>query len=121
MNPKNPNLVEITTNKQSANGTRQFWDKKNKVSYISYSTGYVRREVKAIYVSPITGSHGSKVQDQFVLNPRKGTPTKYGYTSYSPIKVFCPQKRLDIIDRISANYKGYKGRFNASCYQLIAK
>ena len=120
MNPKNPNLVEITTKKQAKNGTRQFWDKKNKVSYISYTTGYVRREVKAIYTCPY--SYGkSKHQDQFVLNPRKGTPTKWGYTSYSPIKVFCPQKRLDIIDRISANYKGYNGRFNMGCYQLVAK
>ena len=119
MNPKNPNLVEITTNKQSANGTRQFWDKKNKVSYISYSTGYVRREVKAIYTCPYSYSK-SKHQDQFVINSRKSVKKSWG-TSYTPIKEFCPQKRLDIIDRISANYKGYKGRFNMGCYQLIAK
>ena len=120
MNPKNPNLVEITTKKQANNGTRQFFDKHHKVSYISYATGYIRREVKAIYTSSWNGSK-SKVQDQSVLNPRKGIQTKWGYTSYSPIKVFCPQKRLDIIDRISANYKGYKGRFSIGCYKMVAK
>jgi len=120
MNPKNSNLVEITTKQQANNGTRQFFDQHHKISYISYSSGYVRREIKALYTSPWNGLK-YKVQDQFVINPRKGTQTKYGYTSFSTIKVFCPQKRLDIIDRISANYKGYKGRFNMGCYKLIAK
>ena len=120
MNPKNPNLVEITTKQQANNGTRQFWDKKHKVSYISYSSGYVRREVKAVYINQYDGSK-TKFNDQFKLNLRKGTKNKWGYTHYKPIKVFCPQKRLDIIDKASANYKGYKGRFSLGQYQLIAK
>ena len=120
MNPKNPNLVEITTKQQAKNGTRQFWDKKHKVSYISYATGYVRREIKAIYTCPYNGSK-RKVQDQYQLNPRKGNLNKWGYTSYKFIKEFCSQKRLDIIDKASTNYKGYKGRFTLGLYQLIAK
>ena len=120
MNPKNPNLVEITTKKQAKNGTRHFFDNKHKVSYISYTTGYVRREVKAIYTCTYTYNK-YKVGDRFVINRRKGILNKWGYMSYKPIKEFCPQKRLDMIDRISANYKGYKGRFTLGLYQLIAK
>ena len=44
INPSNPNLVETTTPVQAARGNRQFFDKKSRVSYISYANGYVRRE-----------------------------------------------------------------------------
>ena len=126
--PKNSNLIEITTPVQAKRGNRQFFDQQHNVSYITYANGYVRREVKAMYVSPYNGEQ-YKCQDQFVINNRsyeKKSWTNYRgqlttYTQANIIKEHCPQKRMDIIDRISSNYKGYKGRFTSSNYTLIAK
>ena len=55
--PKNTNLIEITTPTQAKRGNRQFFDQHHKVSYITYANGYVRREIKATYVSPYTASN----------------------------------------------------------------
>ena len=118
--PNNPNLKEITSPIQAKRGNRQFFDTKHKVSYITYANGYVRREVKAVYASPFN-YFNYKIQDQFVLNKRKGTLTKWGYTSYKSILEPCPQKRMDIIDRISTNYKGYTGRMSTVHYNLIPR
>ena len=128
--PQNPNLIEMTTPLQASRGNRQFFDQHHKVSYITYANGYVRREIKASYVSPYTSSNKVyKMQDQFVINKRTATKQtykapngyEYSYTSTGVIKEHCPQKRMDIIDRISSNYKGYKGRFTTPSYTLIAK
>ena len=128
--PKNPNLIEITTHVQAKRGNRQFFDQHHKVSYITYANGYVRREIKASYVSPYTNSSKVyKCQDQFVINKRTATKQtykanngyEYSYTSTGVIKEHCPQKRMDIIDHHSVNYKGYKGRFTNPGYTLIAK
>tara|TARA_Y100000592_G_C5468007_1_gene317803 strand:- start:44 stop:439 length:396 start_codon:yes stop_codon:yes gene_type:complete len=127
--PKNSNLTEITTPIQAKRGNRQFFDKKHKVSYISYSSGYVRREVKALCTSPYNNTT-YKTKDQFVINKRdyerKSWTNRYGqlttYTSTKIIKEPCPQARMDIIDHHSTNYKGYTGRFAryGNC-KLIAK
>ena len=127
--PKNTNLIEITTPVQAKRGNRQFFDTHHKVSYITYANGYVRREVKASYVSPYTASKKVyKMQDQFVINKRtyekktfKADGYEYTYTKSGVIKEHCPQKRMDIIDHHSMNYKGYKGRFTNPGYTLIAK
>ena len=120
--PQNPNLIEITTPIQSRRGNRQFFCQQHKVSYISYSNGYVRREINASYVSPYTTSQKAyKVQDQFVLNRRKSIPTQWGFSSRVVIKEHCPQARMDMIDRISSNYKGYTGRFTNPGHTLIMK
>ena len=118
--PINPNLVEITTPIQASRGNRQFYDKKHFVSYISYSNGYVRREVKAAYISPYNGNK-YKVQDQFHLNRRSYYDNNYGYKSYNIIMEHNEQDRIDLIDRISTNYKGYRGRFTGKQYVLIPK
>ena len=118
--PTNPNLVDITSPIQLFRGNRQFFDTKHKVSYITYANGYIRREIKAIYTSPHT-NYKCKAQDQFVLNRRKGIPTKWGYTSYKVILEPCPQKRMDMIDRISSNYKGYTGRMSSENHTLIPR
>ena len=127
--PNNSNLTEITTSIQTKRGNRQFFDNKHKVSYISYSSGYVRREVKALCISPYDNTT-YKAKDQFVINKRTATKQTYkepnGYEFYykstGVIKEHCPQKRMDIIDRVSSNYKGYNGRFTrySNC-KLIAK
>ena len=125
--PQNSNLVEITTPIQAKRGNRQFFDNRHKVSYITYANGYVRREIKAIY----TAQNGKqyKCQDQFVINKRSSTKQtykasngyEYSYTSTGVIKEPCPKKRMEIIDRISSNYKGYKGRFTNFGHFLVAK
>ena len=128
--PKNTNLVEITTPVQAKRGNRQFFDTHHKVSYITYANGYVRREIKATYVSPYTtNTKVYKMQDQFVINKRtyekQSWTNNYGqlttYTSTGVIKEPCPQKRMDIIDHHSTNYKGYTGRFSRGGYTLVAK
>ena len=123
--PKNPNLIETTTPIQAKRGNRQFFCQQNKVSYISYSNGYVRREINAEYTSPYTTSKNVwKVQDQFVLNKRKTVLKSYGWGVYKTrkiIKEHCPQARMDMIDRISFNYKGYTGRFTQPGHTLIVR
>ena len=120
--PQNPNLIEITTPIQSRRGNRQFFCQEHRVSYITYANGYVRREINAKYCSPYTASlKVYKVQDQFVLNRRKSIPTPWGFNSRVVIKEHCPQARMDMIDRISANYKGYRGRFTNPGHTLIMK
>ena len=118
--PNNPNLIEITSPIQAKRGNRQFFDTKHKVSYITYANGYVRREIKALYTSPWNGSQ-YKIQDQFVLNRRFCASTAWGYKAYKVIKEHCPQKRMDIIDRISTNYKGYNGRMSTANHNLIPR
>ena len=126
--PQNSNLIEITTPIQASRGNRQFFDQRHKVSYITYANGYVRREIKAIYTSPYNGKQ-YKCQDQFVINKRKCTKQtykapngyEYSYTQASIIKEPCPQKRMDIVDRISSNYKGYTGRLSKNGHTLVAK
>ena len=127
--PQNTNLIETTTPIQASRGNRQFFCQQHKVSYISYSNGYVRREVNAEYTNPIYNSFPPaegmpkpcKVQDQFVLNRRKSIPTQWGFNSHKVIKETCAQTRMDMIDRISSNYKGYTGRFTRAGYTLIMK
>ena len=135
--PQNPNLLEITTPLQSSRGNRQFFCQKHKVSYITYANGYVRREIKAEYTNPIYNSFPPpkgmsmtfKVQDQFVINKRKVSKHTYktscgeelSYKATSVIKEHCAQARMDMIDRISANYKGYTGRFTNPGHTLIMK
>ena len=112
--PKNLNLIEITTPLQASRGNRQFFCQEAYVSYITYANGYVRREINATYQSPYTASQKVyKVQDQYVINKR----TRSGRIIKEP----CPQKRMDIIDRLSANYKGYNGRFCTSHHTLEMK
>jgi hypothetical protein len=120
--PQNPNLIETTTPIQARRGNRQFFCQQHKVSYISYANGYVRREINASYISPYTASQKAyKVQDQFVLNRRKSIPTPWGFNSHKVIKEHSAQARMDMIDRISSNYKGYTGRFTQPGHTLIMK
>ncbi len=127
--PQNTNLIEITTPIQARRGNRQFFCTQHKVSYISYANGYVRREIKAEYCNPIYidfpppegVSKTYKVKDQFVLNKRKSIPTQWGFNSRVVVKEHCAQARMDMIDRISANYKGYRGRFTRPGHTLIMK
>ena len=120
--PKNTNLIETTTPLQASRGNRQFFCKQHKVSYISYSNGYVRREINAEYTSPYTASSKAyNVQDQFVINRRKSIPNQWGFNSKKVIKENCAQCRMNMIDNISSSYKGYRGRFTNPGHTLIVR
>lgn len=127
--PQNTNLIETTTPLQASRGNRQFFCRQHKVSYISYSNGYVRREINAEFrptgaytdLHPTSSQKTYKVQDQFVINRRKSIPNQWGFSSRVVIKEPCAQARMDMIDRISANYKGYRGRFTNPGHRLIMK
>lgn len=131
--PQNPNLIEITTPIQARRGNRQFFCQQHEVSYITYANGYVRREINIEYTNPIfevfppaEGMPTSyKIQNQFVLNRRESVPNQWGwgFNSKKVIKEHCAQVRMDMIDRISANYKGYRptGRYNTVGHKRIMK
>ena len=126
--PKNPNLIEITSPIQAKRGNRQFFDTKHKVSYISYSSGYVRREVKAS-TTCMWSNKQFKAQAQYQLNKVKVITKDYkdcdgktqSFASFKRVMEPCPQKRMDIIDRRSASYKGYRGTMSTSRYTLIPR
>tara|TARA_B100001057_G_scaffold499576_1_gene610806 strand:+ start:2428 stop:2838 length:411 start_codon:yes stop_codon:yes gene_type:complete len=128
--PQNTNLIETTTELQASRGNRQFFCQQHKVSYISYANGYVRREINAEYCNPsvkvphIRELMAIKVKDQFVINRRKSTLKSYGWgvcKTQKVIKEHCAQNRMDMIDRISANYKGYTGRFTSTGHTLTVR
>ena len=111
--PNNPNLIEITTPLQAERGNRQFFDQDKEVHYISYANGYVRREIRAIYTSPYNGMHYVK-RRQYQLNrvEKKGL-------SYHRIMVQSESKRMEMIDRLSAQFKGPRGIFSCPNHTLI--
>ena len=130
--PQNTNLIETTTELQASRGNRQFFCQQHKVSYISYANGYVRREINAEFrptgaytdLHPTSSQKTYKVQDQFVINRRKSTLKSYGWgvcKTQKVIKEHCAQNRMDMIDRISANYKGYTGRFTSTGHTLTVR
>ena len=110
--PSNPNLIEITTPVQAKRGNRQFFDQVNEVHYISYSNGYVRREIRAIYTSPYNGmQHKTRRQYQLNLVEKQGR---------RHLRILEPSesKRMEIIDRLSAKFKGPTGAFANQAYTL---
>ena len=58
----NSTLIEITTPRQTKNGTRAFLCNRTSAIYTSHSNGYVRRQIKI--------SHGSH-SGQYQINTRK--------------------------------------------------
>jgi hypothetical protein len=117
--PQNPNLVEISSSIQKRRGNRQFFDVRHNVHYISYANGYVRREIRARY-----NPGNILCRDQFVINKRMSKRVFYGanlsFVSSYVSKEQSAQERLNIIDRISSNYKGYKGRFSDKKYYILS-
>ena len=110
--PNNPNLIEITTPLQAERGNRQFFDQDKEVHYISYANGYVRREIRAIYTAS-NGKHYMR-RRQYQLNrvEKKGR-------SHHRVMVQSESKRMEMIDRLSAQFKGPRGIFSSPNHTLI--
>lgn len=109
------NLTEITTPRQTRNGTRMFHCSRTNALYGSYISGYVRREVH--YTSPkhtvTTDGKLVKVGDyahrmQYPLNQRTRTADEYKQNdNRTSVMIMDPDNRLDLIVKASQNYKGY--------------
>ena len=97
----NKNLVETTSSLQASRGNRSFLDTSNKVRYISYSNGYVRRELHAINYA------GRLERKQYQLNRSMTTPLQ----GVKRIAILNEDDRLALIDRVSKSYV-YRGYSN---------
>jgi hypothetical protein len=83
----NKDLVEVTSEQQSSNGTRMFYDNRTGVMYGSYSNGDVRRLIPADHHD-------------------------YQYTKLNfptSTKIMSSQARLALINQRALLYKGYQG------------
>ena len=83
----NQDLVEVTTPRQSSNGTRMFYDNRTGVMYGSYSNGDVRR------LLPSDQHNYQSTKLNFPINT----------------KIMSSQARLALINQRSELYKGYQG------------
>ena len=104
------NLTEITTQRQSKNGTRMFYCERTGCRYGSYASGYVRREVDTVYSRWDHDNHWfvkvSGAPRQYQLN-KTFKPFK-GYNNIGRERITCEQKRLELIKRRAKSYKGYQ-------------
>jgi hypothetical protein len=101
-------LVETTTNRQRKNGTRAFFDSLTNCTYLSYSSGYIRRSY--IYKDWQTGNTARTL---YQLNPTKKTTkafeslsrSYYTYKVTERILIDSETERLDRLARAVANYR----------------
>lgn len=98
-NFNNSNLIETTSELQASRGNRSFLDTSNNVRYISYSNGYVRRELH------FTLRNGIVDRKQYQLNKQTLTPLQ----GVKRIAITNEDDRLALIDKLSKgyNYRGY--------------
>lgn len=89
---KNPNLMLLN----SRDGNVTFYDIKNRVTYTSTASGYIRRTIVRAYVCPFTQDTKKKSYDYF-LNRRNN----FGCV----IKINNERERFDLIDHYSLSYK----------------
>lgn len=92
-------LVETTSNTQRKNGTRRFHDPTTEANYMSYESGYIRRE----YVTT-SWRTGKPLRTIYQLNPIRKVEGKYGEMTQ---RVLIPNEseRLDSLIRAAANYR----------------
>lgn len=100
-------LVETTTNRQRKNGTQAFFDSITNCTYLSYSSGYIRRSY--IYKDWRTGTTSRTL---YQLNPTKKTAKTfesfgrvYNYDVTERILIDSETERLDRLARAVANYR----------------
>lgn len=102
INPTNPDLIEMTSERMAKNGSRKWFCRRTQVFYISNPSGYVRRE----YIrSGIKSRHHVNKRSVSKLKCNNG----FEYDVSKPIMINNEADRIKRIDEISKNYKGYNG------------
>lgn len=106
-------LVETTSKTQRKNGTRRFHDPITRANYMSYESGYIRRE----YITTSWRS-GKPFRTMYQLNSkRKGTyvSPRSGqiFDTVERVMINDPNERLDRIAKAVANYRKTKAQSNA--------
>lgn len=92
-------LVETTSNTQRKNGTRRFHDPITGANYMSYESGYIRRE----YMTR-SWRTGEPFRTIYQLNPIRKVEGRYGEMTQ---RILIPNEttRLDSLIRAAANYR----------------
>lgn len=106
-------LVETTSETQRKNGTRRFYDPITTCNYMSYKSGYIRRE----YITT-SWRNGKPFRTMYQLNSkRKGTyiSPRSGqiFDIVERVMINNPDERLDRIAKAVANYRKTKAQSNA--------
>lgn len=106
-------LVETTSEIQRKNGTRRFHDSITKCNYMSYDSGYIRRE----YVTT-SWRTGKPFRTIYQLNPtRKGEyVSPYSGRTFDIVErvmINNSEERLERIARAVANYRKTQAQSNA--------
>ena len=102
----NPDLIEITTNRQKKNGTRMFKCTRTGALYGSYASGAVRR-------TPLHFGSGYKTPTRLnkrnvtVLRKDKFNGKTFLTTTSKFIMIPCEKDRIALINKRSAEYKGF--------------
>ena len=92
-------LVETTSNTQRKNGTRRFHDPVTEANYMSYESGYIRRE----YVTT-SWRTGKPLRTIYQLNPTRKVEGRYGEMTQR-VLISNESERLDSLIRAAANYR----------------
>ena len=91
----NSNLTEITTSRQTSNGTRMFRCNRTNTLYASYASGYVRRGILAKSATDFNSSNNR----DFIFY--KLNPTASG----KHVLFTSEADRIETINRRSSSYK----------------
>jgi hypothetical protein len=99
-------LVEVTSQRQADNGTVCYHDPITNCDYMSYASGYVRRQYKA------KSFYGAVITTIYQLNKKHLVPTTYTYgnktyTANSTQRILEPNAdvRFDMIAKAAVNYR----------------
>lgn len=110
-------LIETTSEVQRRNGTRRFHDPITTCDYMSYESGYIRRE----YVTT-SWRTGSPLRTMYQLNPTRKGEYVSPYTgrksdTVERVMIHDPNERLERIAKAVANYRktcaGYQAQRDA--------
>ena len=100
---KSLGLVETTSSTQKKNGTIRFHDPIANCDYMSYESGYIRREYS-------TKSSWGSNRAIYQLNPQKKAKRIWNEIEYNVterILIHNPNYRLELLTRAVANYRKY--------------
>ena len=92
-------LVEMTSKRQTKNGTQRFYDPITECNYFSYASGYVRRKPKS---SPIYQLNKTRK----VISELNWFPGKFAESTQRILEMNL-ENRLEIIAKSTVNYRKY--------------